>query len=74
MTKDDILRMAREAQIIEPSDPDDGDFVIETVEILTCFANLVAVAEREACARDWELAHGFDKHGVAAAIRARGQS
>jgi len=38
------------------------------------FAALVAAAEREAFANDWEALHGYDKHGVAAAIRARGQA
>jgi hypothetical protein len=32
-----------------------------------------AADEREAMAKDWEARHGYDKHGVAAAIRARGQ-
>ena len=69
MTKDDILKMAKEAN---------GDGFVPSTECafirIVAFANLVAAAEREDCARDWELAHGFDKHGVAAAIRARGQS
>ena len=38
------------------------------------FAELVRADEREACANDWETLHGYDKHGVAAAIRARGNT
>jgi hypothetical protein len=30
------------------------------------------LGEREACAKDWEHAHGFDKHGVAAWLRSGG--
>lgn len=47
MTKDEIIRIAREAQIIEPSDPDDGLVVIEAVDMLTRFAAIAAAAERE---------------------------
>ena len=38
MTRDDIIRMAREADL---------EFVTDAIEF---FANLVAAAEREACA------------------------
>ena len=41
------------------------------------FEHLVELAradEREALAKDWEAKHGYDKHGVAAAIRSRGQA
>ncbi len=49
MTKDDIIRMAREAQIIDPSDPDDWDFFVETVEIMTTFYNLAVAHEQKRC-------------------------
>ena len=87
MTKDDIIRMAREVQIIDPSDPDDGAVVAEIVDILTRFAVLVAAhaaaAEREACAK---LVNEIEARcigkdvddpplsHVAAAIRERSQS
>ena len=74
MTKDDIIRMAREA----------GLFVHKEVqpELLT-FANLVAAAEREACenavedvARKYQKLHHASLENIAdecaAAIRARG--
>jgi hypothetical protein len=38
------------------------------------FAALVAAAEREKVATHWEQLHGFDKHAVAAFIRARGET
>lgn len=45
-----------------------------TTKFLEAFAELVRADEREACANDWETLHGYDKHGVAAAIRARGNT
>ncbi len=74
MTRDDILRMAREADLYEGSD----DQVIR-------FAYLVAAAEREACAKlaDDKLMDtsalmslppkSSAAWSIAAAIRARGQ-
>ncbi len=41
-------------------------------EELEAFAKLVAAAEREKVAKQWEQWHGFDKHTVAAFIRAGG--
>jgi hypothetical protein len=41
-------------------------------EDLEAFAKLVAAAEREKVAKQWEQWHGFDKHTVAAFIRAGG--
>jgi hypothetical protein len=38
------------------------------------FAALAAAAEREKVAKQWEQWHGFDKHTVAAFIRARGET
>jgi hypothetical protein len=43
-------------------------------EDLEAFAALVAAAEREKVAKQWEQLHGFDKHAVAAFIRARGDT
>ena len=61
MTKDDIIKLAREAGL--------SDGVAETV----AFANLVAAAEREACAKACQE-RGVVKGGevFAARIRARG--
>jgi hypothetical protein len=74
MTRDDILRMAREAGF--------AGWLAETPFVTTCFehfAALVAAAEREACARVCEARHMGDNNRedaearrCAAAIRARG--
>ena len=68
MTKDDIIRMAQEAQM---------PFYWRTGEItyldkLERFAAIVASAEREACAK-W-LEDVVDAPNWAEAIRARGQA
>jgi len=81
MTKDDIIRMARECF----ADPD-GSLVLLTPELIA-FASLVAAAEREACAKvcedifnDPQGNNGDDYYYTrpylecAAAIRARGQA
>lgn len=74
MNHDDILRMAKEAggSTEEPSD-------LLLVSNLELFANLVAAAEREACARlverQWETV-GTQRRTAercATAIRARGE-
>jgi hypothetical protein len=65
MTKDDIMRMAREA----------GLFVHKEVQPeFIAFANLVAAAEREACAKVAfdGYDHRLDGDEIGAAIRARG--
>jgi hypothetical protein len=73
MTRDDIVRMAREARLAEHTHPyqlwsasDDG---------LERFAALVAAAEREACAKVCEPQEDWDDpltaYHIAAAIRAR---
>jgi hypothetical protein len=68
MTRDDIIRMAREAY---------GDWFPNTPppQELERFAALVAAAEREACAVAGGAAvmAGEDYAGVVAAIRARGE-
>jgi hypothetical protein len=62
MTIDDIIRMAKEAGL---------EFVTDNLEE---FSNLVAAAEREACAKGCEHFGGFkDGYSCAAYIRARGQ-
>lgn len=65
MTRDDIIRMAREAGVYEP----DAFGGINT-QWLERFAALVAAAEREECAKvsDEMQDYGLD---IAAAIRGR---
>ena len=72
MTREDIIRMAREANIKQ---------AIETPHLLMVhelerFAALVAAAEREACAKECEhtavrMGSEWMAHHCAAAIRAR---
>jgi hypothetical protein len=67
MTKDEIMEIALEAGIV-PNELVRGRFVY--------FAELIADAEREACAEiaeNWN-SNGFPRVGVAAQIRARGQA
>ena len=84
MTKDDIIRMAKEAGLRRHqenlmSNPPQIRFFYEGhEEYIEQFANLVAAAEREACAEvaeAWQL--GIDdpqyQTDCATAIRARGQ-
>ena len=63
MNRDDIIRMAREA-----------DASFETAESMFKFAALVAAAEREECAKVCEEWGAFNKIAAecAEAIRARG--
>jgi len=88
MTRDDIIRMAREAAVINcdcclPFWPEEDQVNWEI--FFERFANLVAAAEREACAKVCDefaddLAKEQDWHALVAAescaeeIRARGQS
>lgn len=81
MTQDDILRIAREAELYE-----DGKFFVVNHDELERFAALVAAAEREACAKvcedkALEVSAGlhsqaqndyFDGYYFARAIRTRG--
>lgn len=63
MTRDDIIRMAREAGY--------GDAMTDLhAPALERFANLTAAAEREACAKEADKWIGCD--GLADAIRERG--
>lgn len=72
MTKDDIIRMAREAGFYGSEILGDHEYdVVGLVSDLERFAALVASAEREACA---EIAFNAKTYlEAAAAIRARGQ-
>ena len=80
MTRDDIIRMAREAGLERIVGVyADGSRMVEVpnLDLIKRFADLVAAAEREACAK---LAYEIlDEHegrdfGVPAAIRARGNT
>ena len=72
MNRDDIIRMARETGIYKPWDQEPVKW-----ETLERFANLVAAAEREACAKVCEAeGERVDASWVscAFAIRARGDA
>ncbi len=74
MTRDDILKMAREAGGYRAA-PTDKALLLLSESHLERFAALVAAAEREECARVVEQA-GIDGYGTLAAaamIRARGE-
>jgi hypothetical protein len=69
MNRDDIIRMAREAGWTGPEEN------VTYVAMLERFANLVAAAEREACAKVCEELGYYVKHGgwtCADEIRERG--
>lgn len=69
MTRDDVLNLAREAGIVLCSDPLD-----ESEKAQLCrFANLVAAAEREACAKVLDEEWFRCQADAVAALRARGQ-
>jgi hypothetical protein len=75
MTRDDIIRMAREAGAFFDGDCSVYDMPEHCFEK---FAALVAAAEREACAKvcdELRDEDGFEPYGTecAAAIRARGE-
>ena len=63
--KDDIIRMAREAGFA------DAEGVVHAAYQLEAFANLVAAAEREACAAMFDDRNVWDEE-VGERIRARG--
>lgn len=50
MTRDEIMRMAREAGAITSGHPEEWDVWVFQDFAIERFANLVAAAEREACA------------------------
>lgn len=71
MTRDDIIRLAQECNLIGMRPHLDGIYQ----ESLEHFAALVAAAEREACAEvadEHMMEHEGKSFGVGAAIRARG--
>lgn len=75
MNRDDIIRMAREAEAYE----EDGNFNFDEYEIKH-FAALVAAAEREECAKVCEAIEDYYGSDASFAIccadgiRARGQA
>ena len=79
MTRDDIIRMAREAGLW-PTEERSKEYGIPTpneqwLPELERFAALVAAHEREACAKvcdDWPNGRD-DVYSIGVAIRARGQ-
>jgi hypothetical protein len=71
MTKEDIIKLARECDIGRVCGPLDTLLNYEW-EILQHFANLVAAAEREECANLCEQWNASHPNALAAAIRARG--
>ena len=78
MTRDDIIRLAREAGLAEwHRSIQQHLFSFADPERLEHFATLVAAAEREACARVCEPQEEHDDPltawKIAAAIRARGE-
>ena len=64
MTKDEIMRMAREAGMPDP---------MVFIGAYERFAAMVASAEREACARLEDEPGIYNRFDMASAIRARGQ-
>jgi len=81
MTREDIIRMAREAGAGEPESLfGRTDYIVMTQHELERFAALVAAQEREVCAKVADLVASEidDTNGtatyIAAAIRARGET
>ena len=78
MTKDDIIKLAREAgfEKVVAIHPDGAKTVtVAPVPELLAFANLVAAAEREACAKVIESHVRYPSRlHFADAIRARGNT
>ena len=76
MTQDEIIRMAQEADLIDFRDAIPENYIQDLFAGLTSFAELVAAAEREACAKLMDDMAKQDKHSnyykvAAKAIRAR---
>ena len=77
MNRDDIIRMAQEAGYVYHVSGGTGTYVQFYWDQLERFANLVAAAEREACAKvaeEWQLGIDDPKYQTdcAFAIRERG--
>lgn len=73
MNKDDVIRMALEAEIIDFRDASDDPHVVQMVEFLERFSALVAAAEREACAQLCEQSDRYRGSYFAQKIRERGE-
>jgi hypothetical protein len=74
MTRDEIIRMAREAGVRPSAHPEKWDVWEFQDPAIERFAALVAAAEREACAKIVET-HQCTGWGIlSAAIRARGNT
>jgi hypothetical protein len=73
MTRDDIIRMAREAGCIPVRPPEyDNDVpVFAMPDDFERFAALVRADEREECAKVCETFYNHEAHDCAEAIRAR---
>ena len=72
MTRDDIIRMALQCQLVTTGNRD-GIYM----DALERFAQLVAAAEREACAKvadKWVRAYQHPSQSIADEIRARGEA
>jgi len=54
MTRDDIIKLAREAGFEDHSNPELWDCMIAPYNAIARFAALVAAAEREACRRAFD--------------------
>jgi len=77
MNREDIIRMAREAGMPPVEIASDKPVLYPVPDAIERFAALVAAAEREECAKAADEAHELMNssfQGLAAAIRARGQS
>ena len=77
MTHDDTIHMAQEADLIDFRDAIPENYIQDLFAGLTRFAELVAAAEREACAKLMDDMSEQDKHSnyykvAAKSIRARG--
>ncbi len=70
MNRDDLIRMAKEANCQAPREDWNSTAWVLSDEALERFAALVAAAEREACAK---VAGPHLNGEIAAAIRARGE-
>ena len=73
MSKDEIIKMAREAGGRQANCRELYDLLVMSRQDIERFATLVAAAEREACAKVCEEDRWITGFGAAAAIRARGE-
>ena len=86
MTRDDIIKLAREANVIDFRDEDDDEHVKQMIDMLEHVVAQAAAAEREACAKVCEAIFSPSRLSdpgrswitgtmdCAAAIRARSQA